>query len=183
VAAEVLESRSLLSAGAAAVHAATQHAAALHPATHLSTQTKIPSFQGTVILVQTPAGGTPIDVGANLSIASFSPQTDANVSANFKFSQKSGTFALSVTGTFKGKITAVNPLGGGYVEYDVQPVGSLTIFEGGQKFTASPDGVLKLYYSSSGLFHELKVDVVFLPQTGGGLANAHFNYDLKLAIT
>jgi hypothetical protein len=181
VAAEVLESRALLSAGAAAVHAATQHAAALHPATHHSTQTTIPSFQGSVITAFAAAGGAPTYMGADLSVSSFSPTTGASMSAHFKHFIKSGNLASAITGTFKGKITAVNPLGGSNVEYDVQDVGSLTFSGMGQKFTAAPDGPLKLY-SSGGLFDELKVSVVFPASAGGGLANVHFSFDLTLDI-
>jgi hypothetical protein len=175
VAAEVLESRALLSAGAAAVHAATQHAAALHPATHHSTPTAMLSFKGTVIAGQTPAGGTPNYLGANLSVASFSPQVGAKVSAHFNHVVKFGNAAATITGTFKGKITAVNSLGGGKFEFDVQETGSVTISAGGEKTTAPPDGTpLKLYYNS-GLFQELKVNVVF------PVSSVDVNYDLTLS--
>jgi len=173
--------RSLLSAGASAAHAATQHAAALHPATHHTTQSAIPSFQGSVIAAFAPAGGTPTYLGPDLSVASFNPTTGASVSAHFKHFIKSGNLASAFTGAFKGKITAVNPLGGSNVEYDVQDVGSLTFSGMGQKFTAAPDGPLKLY-SSGGLFDELKVSVVFPASAGGGLANVHFSFDFTIDI-
>lgn len=182
VAAEVLESRALLSAGAAAVHAASQHAAALHSTNHHSTQTTNPSFQATAILAENTPGGLPSYFGASLSVASFSPHASANVSANFKHSIKFGNSADSTTGAFKGKITAVNSLGGNSFEFDVQPVGSLTLSLAGQKFTAVPDGTpLKLYYFGE-FFQELKVDVVFPPGTGGGFANVHLNFDITLSL-
>jgi len=173
VAAEVLESRALLSAGAAAVHAATQHAAALHPATHHVTQAKIPSFQGTVLAGETLAGGTPLFRGATLSVTSFSPQAGATVSAHFKHFFKSGNAQASITGTFKGKITNVIPLAGNGVEYDVQPIGSVTFLAMGQKFTATPDGTpLRLRYSA-GIFVKLSVNVDI--PTPGGSVNAEFD--------
>jgi hypothetical protein len=178
VAAEVFESRSLLSAGAAAVHAATQHAASLHPAQHQVTHLSSLPFQGTVVASQTHNGLTNYPP-FNLSIASFSWTTGANVSVNFKHSLKFGSFVNhSITGTFKGKITAVNPLGQGVFEFDVQVTGSVTFAYDGKTFTAAPDGTpMKLYYGG-GYFQELQVNVVFPPGTGDGLANAHYSYDL-----
>jgi hypothetical protein len=180
VAAEVLESRSLLSAGAAAVHAATQHAAALHPAQHHSNQAKIPAFKGTVVAAETITGDPLGDYrGADISVASFSPTVGANVSATFKILNGN----ISITGTFKGQITAVNPILPAYFEYDVQDVGSLTFTDRGQKFTAAADGTpLKLYYSK-GVFAELKVNVVFPATAGGGFDNLHYHYDVTSVVS
>jgi hypothetical protein len=185
----VLESRALLSGGVAAVHAATQHAAALHPAQQHTTLTAAGSFQGTVVVTTKIASNDPAHWGAKASLAGFGPTAGTTVSARFQVLQKSAGETYSITGTFKGTITTVTPDGIAGFLADVQPTGgSVTVFVAGgglqqQKYAATPDGSLFTLRYAGGRFQELIANDVFSATAPIGYANQHLKIDITLSLS
>jgi hypothetical protein len=90
VAAEVLEARSLLSAGAGAAHAALQHAGSVH---HPSATT-VPATG------QITANGNPTQYSGQLTLSPINPVKISPVHAHFQFSDaQHNSFSVSISGT------------------------------------------------------------------------------------
>jgi hypothetical protein len=184
VAAEVLESRALLSGSAAAVHAAMQHATALHSARQHAAPSPNLSFQGTASLGELIVANTPIYFGAKVSIPSFAPTAGSPFSAKFQVGFKNSSETLSIKGTFKGTISQVLPPVGGITEIHVVPtVGTVTFSEvipGHQyKYTATTDGSFFIVHCHDTYFTELAAVNDFSASAPFGLANKGVTFDVK----
>lgn len=144
VAAEVLEHRALLSAGAAAAHSASQHATAVHSASHAPDIQPDKGFSGSVIAL-IGINGVPVGaVPGQFSISNFKQQTGAKMTAHFSFSASGPSSSVSLKGSFSGTVALITP-GGGSTLFVLTPTGgSIKLTEktpaGTIKATAVPDG-------------------------------------------
>jgi hypothetical protein len=134
IAAEVLEVRALLSAGAVSTHIAQRHAA----------DTFANMNKHAIADITLGTNTLPIAMGI-LSMPTVKAQDGAKVTAHFSFSEPSGAATLSFKGTFQGKITSsttqagatkitINPTGGSIVMSE-KATGIKTV-----KVKAIPDG-------------------------------------------
>jgi hypothetical protein len=167
VAAEVLEVRSLLSAGASAVHAAMHHAAIQSPAVK-----QPPIFQGAAIAVIQITGGSSHNATGTALVPHFTKAVGSKVTASFTFSFSDGGNPATIKGTYSGTVRQIEqqfPL----TIYGLDVTGGkLTLTEkvGGKtiKATATPAGNTTLLELNNGVFDSMGInDSVSLTAKGG----------------
>ena len=168
-AAEVLEARALLSAGAAAVHAATHHAAIQTQAVE-----SLAPFHKTLTTLVTITDSPASSVAGNFSLSNVNAAVGSKVKASFSFPVSSGGTTFSIKGTFEGTVDSVQAAGG-LTTLTLDPTGgSIAVTEkaGGQTFkaTAFPDGTQVSLVFYNGSFVRLGVSDRFPPSPTGPLA-------------
>jgi len=175
IAAEVLESRALLSSAAVAVHNATHHAA-IHQATPATDLTPQAGFHGTVNALVSFVGSPPGLIPGQFSISKINVVLGAKVTAHFAFSINSGGNKLSLKASFAGTVAsfgavpggtliALTPTGGSIVVTS-KHAGSPTV-----KLTAIPNGSpVFVTVNGANSFLGLGATDVFKAGTPGGLA-------------
>jgi hypothetical protein len=167
VAAEVLEVRSLLSAGASAVHAAIQHAAIQSPAVKPP-----PTYKGAVS--GAIAIGPPPDFATNGTalVSHFTQTNGSKVKVSFTLSFSDGGTPATIKGNFSGTIQGIQAVATLTI-FTLQPTGGkLTLTEkvGGKtiKATATPAGNTTLLELNNGVFDSMGInDSVSLTAKGG----------------
>jgi hypothetical protein len=168
-AAELLESRALLSAGATAVHVATHGAA-------IPTQAIEPhTFHATVIAAVNinNSGGTMFPGFGKLTLSKITPTDGSKVTAKVSF-PAGGPSHESLTATFTGTISTISVVGPDtFIALDPTG-GSLTLKakSGGHSITAKalPDASEWHLVLQNGEFHLVSEDYAFIPTAPGGLA-------------
>lgn len=169
-AAEVLEVRSLLSAGASAVRAAVHHAAVESPAAKLP-----PIFQGSVdALVQiTPFGNQ--NPGTGTALIQHSTLTvGSKMTASYTISFSDNGTPATIKGTISGTIQGSDPEGD-LTFYPFQPTGgkvTLTETVAGKtiKATATPSGNTITLVMKGSSFVQLGFGDTFSQKAKGGFA-------------
>jgi len=186
VAAEVLEARSLLSAGAAAAHAAL-HAAGTHQAPHPAAQIPVQAFHGSVIGQVSPGADTPTLYPFKLSVSTINVAVNAKVTVQASYSLKilgtSVTFKATYTGVIQsfatvGEVTKIqlSPTGGSFTETvktPGKPIETASAFSNGSPMQINVAGAQ---------FFEFQATDVFPPSAPGGLANEPLAFDAKLFV-
>jgi hypothetical protein len=176
VAAEVLEVRSLLSAGAAAVHAAQHHAAA-----HVQT-IEPHGFHGNVNAAISIAGGLPSDFPGNFSLSNVKDVVGAKVTASFSFSISQGGATLAAKGKFAGTIQKIVGVGNDQFITLTPTGGSITFSskdgKDHSKATAFSDGSLLHLTLENGIFKELTATNLFPPNATPPLNNKTVSIDI-----
>jgi len=176
VAAEVLEVRALLSAGAAAAHAAL-HQAALHG------QTIQPDgFHGHVGGLVSVANGIPGNIPGRVSLSKLTIDVGATVTAHVHLSQRTGGNFISVKGTFVGTIDSFGPQGG-LTKIIISPTGGSIVFSGKEanqhiSATAVPGATKIQLFLNQGNFVVLTGTDVFTASAPVNLANKPISLEL-----
>jgi hypothetical protein len=162
IAAEVLEYRALLSAGAAAAHAATQHAAG-HDAAQIHPDTSLPG-----LAQAEKTGGLPSSFPGHFTSAQVHTTIGGKVNVKFIGSFQKGTSTETLKVSFSGKVSAVHN-GIGTADFTVEPTGgafTITIKTPG---AATKKGVGKIdpaefhVFTTGGSFSEIKGSFDFSP--------------------
>jgi hypothetical protein len=181
VAAEVLEARSLLSAGAAAAHAAQRHHQAAVPEPALEPfSAKVKGF-GEVLIpslkIDVSLSGSFTPPKAALPAGSTLP-VGSKVKISFSFSTDNGGLKLSLKGTFQGTVTK-SVVAGELIQSTVSPTGGKLVYTekqpGHKTLTAkgAPDGTTSQLFQevSDGSFENLAVIDAFIPTAPAGFVN------------
>jgi len=177
IAAEVLETRALLSAGAAAVHAATHHLALHHAAGPAAESRPLATTHlqlGCAIFINEGGGQ---GVSGTVSFSKVTQALGAKFTAHFTFASKvfDGKQTL-IKGTYVGTVSQIQPVGGGTV-LNITPTGgsiTMTVKTAGsrpEKATAIPsDATIDLTLNSDNTFSTLGTTDVFKPGSPAGLS-------------
>jgi len=179
VAAEVLETRALLSSGATAAHAAAHHAA-------VQTQAIAPhAFKGLVIAKETIQGGIPENRGVSFSFPNFSQTNGTKVTAHMSSLLSGPGFKETIKATFIGTITNVQTVAT-KTTITLTPTGgnlNFTVISGGQHATlgAVPTATPMQLVLDGGVFRSFSVTDVFKPNAPGGAANKTITFDITIA--
>lgn len=178
IAAEVLETRSLLS-GAAAVHAAVHHA--------LTPQVIPPgptaAVKGTFLATLKVNGSGPAPEAGVVSLQSINPVDGATVKGSFTTSVKTGAASLVEKTTFSGKVVnavtvaglttlTIQPSGGAYA-VTVKAPGHATISASAPPTTSYTITIF------NGDVTDVTAHYKFSASAGGGLANHTVDFDLS----
>jgi len=178
IAAEVLETRSLLS-GAAAVHAAVHHALTPHPAAPSPT----PAVKGTFIAELKINGNLAPEPGV-VSLAPLNPVVGGRLKGSFTTSAKIGANSIVEKTTLSGKIVNSASVPGG-TSFTIQPSGgsfAVTVKAPG-KPSVSASAPFTTSYTvivSGGIVADITAHYKFGASAGGGLANKTVDFDLVL---
>jgi hypothetical protein len=169
VAAEVLEMRALLSAGAAAVHH-HGHGHGGHAQTH---------FNGPATAAVSIAGGTAVDAAGTYQMNNVKVVDGSQVTAHFHFSGDVNGHQINLQGTFLGKI-ASSLVNGTTTTVTVNPHGgSITYSDTFNGTTASgkafPNGTQMQLVFVNGVFSSLTVTDAFAASASPSLANQTIN--------
>ena len=178
IAAEVLETRSLLSA-AGAVHAAVHHTAAVHDTTITPKATQVlgsaqiflsPSIQGTI--------------SGHFTTVKPAQSTGAKVTFKFQAVATIGPVTETFKATFAGNITGVNGVGGSEF-FTVAPKGGsflLTIKspEGPEKFAGKNDTTPLTFKMTGGTFAEVQGTFALSPKNSPLANEGTGSIDIKV---
>jgi hypothetical protein len=187
LAADVLETRALLSGATAAAHAAVHHAETLASAVASPSALQPPGFKSSSSAAGVQIGAGPVQqIQFKFSISSFHVALDAKVtahaSANFTLGGSHFHLKLTVLGT----VHTVSTVGGSTLIH-IHPTGGSFLFKqsgpsGHVSATAFPNGnePLIVVNNPSLAFDALEVTDTFPSTAAGGLANQPIKFTLSL---
>lgn len=169
-AAEVLEVRSLLSAGPSAVHAAMPHSNIQSPAVKSP-----PTFQGTVSALITIPGHTDAIATGTALVSHFAETFDSKVKASFTLAFSDGGTSATIKGTYRGMIQGMGQLPPETIFQLSATGGKLTLTENVEgktiKATAAPtNDVLAGLALDDGDFQRMRIVGAFSVKAQGGFS-------------
>lgn len=181
VAAEVLETRALLSAGAAAAHAATQHAAALHYAAPIHPDTSLPG-----LATVDRNGGIATAFAGHFTSAQVHTTIGGKVIVKFTGTFQKGATTETLKVSFSGKVSAVHP-GIGTADFTVEPTGggftgtARTPGEATKKAVGKIDPAEFHVFTTGGSFSEISGTFDYSPSNPPPLDTGVLDVDIKVS--
>jgi hypothetical protein len=179
VAAEVLEGRALLSAGAAAAHAAQHHAVTQAHAVEPH------AFHGSVIAVELFGIDPPKNVPGSFSISNVKVALGAKMTAHFNSTLNLNGLKISLKATYIGTVNLITPQGQSTVLALTPTGGKLVLSEKGAGVphvtaTAISNGSTMHLTQQQGLFEQLTATYLFGPNEPLGFANQPISFKFTL---
>jgi hypothetical protein len=181
VAAEVLESRSLLSAGAAAARAATQHAAALHDAAPIQPDTSLPG-----LALADRNGGIATAFAGHFTSAQVHTTIGGKVNVKFTGTFLKGNTTETLKVSFSGKVSAEHP-GIGTADFTLEPTGGAftatakTPGEATKKAVGKIDPAEFHVFTTGTSFSEIKGTFDYSPRNPPPLDTGVLDVDIKVS--
>lgn len=183
VAAEVLETRNLLSNAAAAAHTVAQHAALQYSAeTGAAVAPLAVQAGGTVFITVGNTGKQ--GLRGNVSVSSVNPAIGSHVTIHVSFSFQKGGVQESFKSSFTGKVQSTTPAFGA-TQFTIIPTGGKMVFTRSspgaptEKATAVPKGTPMLMVTTGTALLTFTATDVFKPGSADGLGGQPFTVEFQ----